>query len=219
MRVDGTPYYAGKGYGTRAFSHKHSFHPPKNPSRVLVFPQECEADAFESEKAMIALFGRKDIGTGCLRNLTDGGEGSTGYRHTEAAKQKDRESHLGRQPGLGILHTDESKLKISQNRKGKNLGNCNAAGRVCSAEHKRAISQKLTGKKFSVEHNEKIRQARIGVPRPDVTAANRRRWSDPASRLKQSEKQKSLGSHLLVRDAHGRIMGRKGHRHGTSVAE
>ena len=46
-----------------------------------------------------------------------------------------------------------------------------------TAENKIQDSLRLKGKKFSAEHNEKIRQARTGVPRPDVTAWNNRRWA------------------------------------------
>ena len=79
LREDGTPYYAGKGKGNRAFTkNNHRVPPPKDHSCILIFPQENEADAFESEMAIIALFGRKDLGTGWLRNLTDGGENPGG---------------------------------------------------------------------------------------------------------------------------------------------
>ena len=39
---------------------------------------ECatEAEAFDEEKRLIALYGRKDLGMGPLCNLTDGGEGA-----------------------------------------------------------------------------------------------------------------------------------------------
>lgn len=76
IREDGTPYYVGKGKGRRVFNIKgHHIHPPKDRSRILIFPQDSEAEAFESEREMIWLFGRKDLGKGCLRNMTDGGEG------------------------------------------------------------------------------------------------------------------------------------------------
>ncbi len=73
---DGTPYYAGKGSGRRAFkARQKSVSPPKDRSLILVFPHASEAEAFDSEKAFIKWFGRKDNSTGCLCNLTDGGEG------------------------------------------------------------------------------------------------------------------------------------------------
>ena len=37
-----------------------------------------EPDAFQSEMLLISLYGRIDLGTGCLRNRTDGGEGLYG---------------------------------------------------------------------------------------------------------------------------------------------
>jgi hypothetical protein len=84
LREDGTPYYAGKGSGRRAFrSIGHSVHRPVDRSHIVVFPMLNEAEAFESEIALIELFGRKDNGTGVLRNMTDGGEGVRGHKRTE----------------------------------------------------------------------------------------------------------------------------------------
>jgi predicted XRE-type DNA-binding protein len=40
---------------------------------IQEFPSE--ADALAAEMFLIAYYGRKDLGTGCLRNRTDGGEG------------------------------------------------------------------------------------------------------------------------------------------------
>ena len=76
----------------------------------------------------------------------------------------------------GLHHTKESKEKISRNRKGKNLGNTTAS-RVWSDAQKHHMSEITQGRKFSAEHNEKIRVARTGVKRPDVTAANNKRWA------------------------------------------
>jgi len=75
LREDRTPYYAGKGKGNRAFTSKdHGVHCPKEKERIVIYSAESEADAFETEIALIWYYGRKDLGTGCLRNLTNGGD-------------------------------------------------------------------------------------------------------------------------------------------------
>jgi hypothetical protein len=77
LREDGTPYYAGKGKNRRATNpHSIGKTPPKE--RIVIYPAESEQDAFDTEIALIWYYGRKDKGTGCLRNFTDGGEGSSG---------------------------------------------------------------------------------------------------------------------------------------------
>jgi len=97
LREDGTPYYAGKGTEFRAYQ-KHHNRVGKCPPKDRVILQEflSEADAFEAEQFLILYYGRKDLGTGCLINMSDGGEGSAGYIPTEAAKQKNRAAHLGK---------------------------------------------------------------------------------------------------------------------------
>src|SRR5208337_226071 len=77
LRENGMPYYVGKGCGDRAFvkpTRRKGPWAPKDRSRILVQHWTSEAEALEMEKVFIDMYGRKDNGTGCLRNLTDGGE-------------------------------------------------------------------------------------------------------------------------------------------------
>lgn len=89
LREDGTPYYIGKGKGPRAWrSHKRSNGTellPKDKSRIVILIDKLEENvAFEHEERLINEYGRKDLGTGILRNVSNGGvHGSSGYKHTE----------------------------------------------------------------------------------------------------------------------------------------
>jgi hypothetical protein len=82
LREDGTPYYIGKGRNNRAFRKGGPI-----STRVILLKQNCtEEEAFKHERYMISVLGRKDTGTGILINLTEGGDGSSGYLHTEETK-------------------------------------------------------------------------------------------------------------------------------------
>ncbi len=96
FRKDGTPYYVGKGSGRRVRVSCKRHRPPER-TRTLVQFWRDEATAFEIEKYYIRLFGRKNNGTGILRNLTDGGEGTSGQIFSEATREIFRE--VGREYG------------------------------------------------------------------------------------------------------------------------
>lgn len=92
-KKDNTPYYIGKGQKDRAFRKHKGISVPKDRSRVIFLKQNLtEEEAFKHEKYMIAVFGRKDLGTGILLNKTDGGEGVSGHIITEEQREKYREN-------------------------------------------------------------------------------------------------------------------------------
>lgn len=96
VREDGTPYYIGKGTGKRMHSERHSVWLPPKERRVYLKTSLTEEEALKHERYMIHVLGRKDIGTGILRNLTDGGDGGSGIRHTEKTKEKMRQKKVGK---------------------------------------------------------------------------------------------------------------------------
>ena len=80
LRQDSSPYYIGKGIGNRAYRRDRVIKPPKDKSRILILKQNLtEEESFKHEIYMIAMFGRKDLGTGILHNRTDGGDGGCGF--------------------------------------------------------------------------------------------------------------------------------------------
>lgn len=113
LREDNTPYYIGKGINGRMYSKRHNVNlPPRERIKVV---RDCltEEQAHNLEIELIAKYGRKDIGTGILRNLTDGGEGTSGYVLREDTRQKISETLMGYE------QTDETKQKRAESLRGK----------------------------------------------------------------------------------------------------
>jgi hypothetical protein len=109
LREDKTPYYIGKGKGNRIYLKRKNINPPKDKRRIIYLKQNLtEEEAFKHEIYMISIFGRKDLGTGILYNKTNGGEGTSGYSHTEETKHK-----------MSVPQSEKTKEKISKTLKGR----------------------------------------------------------------------------------------------------
>ena len=119
LREDGTPYYIGKGRGYRAWNphNRCAVNRPKNPNRILILKKNLtEDEAFKCERYMIMVLGRKDIGTGMLRNMTQGGEGSSGF--SEEVIEKIRAARYRQNPWpIGSKHSEQTKEHYRQARK------------------------------------------------------------------------------------------------------
>ena len=166
LREDKTPYYIGKGTGDRIYSTNRRNNPPKDKSRIIFLKQNLtEEEAFRHEIYMIAVFGRKDLRTGILHNLTDGGDGASGYVFSEETKRKQSEAHKGNTTWLGKTHSEETKRKMSDTRKGK----------THSEETKRKQSEAKKGKTFSEESKRKMSEAQKGKSLSEET---RRKMSE-----------------------------------------
>lgn len=82
--------------------------------------------ATKEEIRLIKLYGRKDLGLGSLVNLTDGGEGTLGFIHSDKTKNlmrdKKKNMFFGEEnPFYGKTHTDEAKKRMSKIQKGRKL--------------------------------------------------------------------------------------------------
>ena len=79
LRKDGTPYYIGKGHDDRFKQKSHKVKIPTDLSRIVIMENGLtNIGALALERRYIQWYGRKDNGTGILRNMTNGGEGVTG---------------------------------------------------------------------------------------------------------------------------------------------
>lgn len=149
------PFYVGKGKGNRAYSGQGRSQYWRNVAKdgytIKLFENLSEEHAFELEAAFIRLYGRRDLGMGCLVNLTDGGDGTSGVVFSKEHKRKLSEAMAGR------TVSEETKRKMSEARK----GHTNMKGKPHSEETKRKMSEVKKGKDnpfAGKTHSEKTRK-------------------------------------------------------------
>jgi hypothetical protein len=166
LREDYSPYYIGKGCKDRAYAYSnHRIKAPKDRARIYIIKNNLtENEAYEVEKLYILMFGRKDLGTGILRNLSDGGEGPTGYKTTPEQRRKISLSRMGeKHPLYGVSPSEETREKQRQSLKGKYVKEKNPMyGKTHSEEARKAISKRHKGIPKSEEHRRKISEANKG---------------------------------------------------------
>jgi group I intron endonuclease len=153
-KPDGSIFYIGKGIGDRAFSDKNrNIHWHRTVQKYgyevnILANWDTEEQALDHEKLLISCF--KDMKIK-LVNLTNGGEGSAGYRWTD--EQKANFDTSGSKNAMyGKKHTETTKRKLSEK----------AKGRVVSDIAKAKISEKMKNRQFSESHLEKLRISRKG---------------------------------------------------------
>ena len=150
LRKDGTPYYIGKGHGKRAWDWHRHIPVPKDKERIVILETNLtELGAFAIERRMIRWYGRKDLSTGILRNMTNGGDGATGYKHTEETKEK--LSNLW----SGKSHKKESKEKMKASAMARKPPSTETREKISAANRKRT---------HSIETRQKMSDTRKGRP-------------------------------------------------------
>lgn len=153
------PFYVGKGRGNRCRFHldeakyytkrkslklnkiRKLFSLGMEPTIVKVEENVTDAQAIDLEVLLIAEM--RDIGIP-LTNMTDGGDGAQGYKHSEEYKQMMRERFAGR------IITEEHRLKMCKPKSPEGRAAI-AASRLTSTyrpteETKRKTSQSLIGR-------------------------------------------------------------------------
>jgi NUMOD3 motif len=115
--------------------------------------------AKEKEKEFIKLYGRINLGTGCLANMTDGGDGtlgmpcpSKGKKFNEEQRNRIRLSKLGeKNPNYGRIFNEEYRKKLSI---ANSLGNHNLAKKViCTKTNKTWDCIKLAALELGYKHS------------------------------------------------------------------
>ena len=152
-----------KGKYKRAFGKGRNYH-WENIAKITDYDVDILIDdisweeAIIKEREFIALYGRKDLNTGTLVNMTDGGEGVLNF--SEESRQKMIAAHTG------AVFTEERKRKISESKIGKPR----------DAETKEKLSKSIKGMKYgkqkvarSEEHCKKLSDVKVGKPMSDAT--------------------------------------------------
>ena len=236
VRLDNnTCFYIGKGKeGRLNVPNRNTIHDnicKKHGYKAVIFKNKLnEEEAFKLEKDLINCYVSK-LGYGIyikgyyvntennrfLTNCTFGGEGTSGYNHSEEYKEKMSELMKGENnPFYGKYHSEEGKRKMSESHKGTKLSeetkqkmSESHKGIKFSEEHKLNISESkkgknnpMYGKKFSEEHKLKMSEAKKGKNNPmygkkfseehkkKLSEANKGKKRSEETKIKMSESHK-----------------------------
>jgi hypothetical protein len=183
FKFDYEPIYIGKGKPNRPQRHLTLYKTNNNrfysklqsiiesgltPEYKIIKSDLTEEKSFEYEKYFIELIGRIE-NNGTLTNLTNGGEGMSGFKFTNESKLNRSQNFKGvLNPMFGKSHSEETISKISKSKIGKPS---NRKGETHNDLSKQKMSEKgkerigeknpMFGKKHKEESIEKMRTNRI----------------------------------------------------------
>lgn len=154
VATTGAVFYVGKGIKTRYKSLERSNFWKKVSKKYgivieIIQDRLQEWAAFELEKDLIALHGRRDLNLGYLVNLTDGGEGQSGSIQTLESKIKRSKKLIGR------VFSDSHKELISLANRGRVLSKESRDKISDSRKKYTGVNHPMYGKKKSLESIEK----------------------------------------------------------------
>lgn len=173
-KADLTPYYIGKGKGYRAWAKQHAVKIPSDSDRIVIVESNLSnVGALAIERRLIKWYGRKDLGTGILRNLSDGGDGSPNMPPSEKRK-------------LACIKANKDRIWTEQSKNKLRLHNL---GRTQSPESNKKRSQTLKGRVLAAEHKMKIslgQKGRIQTPETRAIISAKKRARDALRKVSKS---------------------------------
>lgn len=215
------PFYIGKGYDRRINSHERVSEKAKRHNirknytidklvkeigfvpKKIISGDLSETEAFSLEIKLIAQYGRLDLGTGCLTNLSEGGTGASPSEETRAKIRAKRALQVCTAEtrakmsaaAKGRKHTAESRAKMSAAQKGHPPNPPESRARQAAAvrgrkhtdEARASMSRTRKGRKLSAAHAEAIARGLKGIKKSDeararMSAANRGKILSPEHR-------------------------------------
>lgn len=208
----GKCFYVGKGRGKRSHSpHNRNRHWKNIVAKLdasgsgyevrIIVSGLTEDEAFRLEQERIRYW-RQSVD---LANISDGGEGRSGFKHSEETKR------LIGEKGRGRKASERTRALLSQSR----IGNKHTLGRKLTEEHKRKIGEASRGENnpnygrvFDEEVRERMRQAHLGksLPRDQVekiAAKNRGKKRSEETRRRLSEAAKAQWDRYRAQKAAG----------------
>ena len=161
LEFDHEPIYVGKGNNNRPKRHMwlYTRHSTRFYSKIKAIKNDglepiikvyvcnlSEVESFKLESEIIKKIGRIE-NDGPLTNLSDGGEGQSGYKFSEEGKLKMSQSRLGKK--IGPM-SDEAKRNISLSKIGKESP---MKGKEMSQESKDRMRVSALNRSMSGENN------------------------------------------------------------------
>ena len=158
------PFYVGKGHSRRAHERRkrnlwwNNIVNKHGLEIRFVAKNLSEMEAFWLENMCIKGWGRANLGEGPLVNLTDGGEGGSGWVPSTKYRKAARKRNLANPPFLNKHHTNVTKKIIADKATGRKQS---ASTRLLKSKRAQGKNNSMYGRKRPIEwclaHSKRIK--------------------------------------------------------------